>query len=130
MRGIRPRPLALTALAALAACSSTLVYDAVALAYGHQETGSIVWPTMQEALALAGLDGIRPYPVHDNLASETGVPYTGVVVQYEGDGLYDPHALYSQIPAVKHQYGCFWRSLRETGTATVYAPADADAACE
>jgi hypothetical protein len=68
--------------------------------------------------------------VRDNLTSETGVPYTGVVVQYEGDGLYDPHALYSQIPAVKHQYGCFLRSVRETGAATVYAPADEDAACE
>jgi hypothetical protein len=108
----------------------TAVYDAVALAYGHQETGSVVWPTMQEALALAGLDGLAPYPVHDNLTSETGVPYTGVVVQYEGDGLYDPHALYSQIPAVKHQYGCFLRSVRETGSATVYAPAAEDAACE
>jgi hypothetical protein len=108
----------------------TLVYDAVALAYGHQQTGTVVWPTMQDALALAGLDGLQPYPVRDNLTSETGTAYTGVVVQYEGDGLYDPHALYSQIPAVKHQYGCFLRSVRETGAATVYAPADADAPCE
>ena len=108
----------------------TTVYDAVALAYGHEQTGTVVWPTMQDALALAGLDGIVPYPVRDNRTSETGVPYTGVVVQYEGDGLYDPHALYSQIPAVKHQYGCFLRSMRETGTATVYGPAAADAPCE
>ena len=85
---------------------------------------------MQDALALAGLHGLQPYPVQNNLQSEAGADYTGVVVQYEGDGLYDPHALYSQIPAVKHQYGCFLRSVRETGTAVVYAPAAEDAACE
>src|SRR5690606_32586277 len=46
------------------------VLDAMALAYGHQQAGEEVWPTMQEALALAGLDGIIDYPVMDNLVSE------------------------------------------------------------
>jgi hypothetical protein len=33
----------------------TVVYDAVALAYGHKQAGSVVWPTMQEALSLNNL---------------------------------------------------------------------------
>jgi hypothetical protein len=107
----------------------TVVYDAVALAYGHEEAGDIVWPTMQDALALADRDGLVAYPVSQNLTSETGVPYTGAIVQYEGDGLYDPHALYSQIPAVKFQFGCFLQSLRDTGTATIFAPQAEDAPC-
>jgi hypothetical protein len=28
-----------------------VLYDAIALAYGHQQAGDIVWPSMQEALA-------------------------------------------------------------------------------
>src|SRR5207244_1315481 len=60
----------------------TTVYDAMVLAYGNQEAGSAVWPTMQPALALEGDDGIQPYPVKQNRKSETGTTYTGVDVQY------------------------------------------------
>lgn len=98
-------------------------YDAMALAYGHKEAGAIVWPSMQEALKLEGLSGIDPYPVSNNLTSEDGTKYTGVIVQYEGDGVYDPHALYSQSEEVKYQYGCFLASLLKSGTAKVPAPA-------
>ena len=104
-------------------------YDAMALAYGHKQVGSIVWPSMQEALKLEGLSGIAPYPVTQNLTSEDGTKYTGVVVQYEGDGVYDPHALYSQRDEVKHQYGCFLESFLKTGTAKVPAPAKLGTPC-
>jgi len=107
----------------------TTVYDAMALSYGHPEAGDIVWPSMQQALALAGLDGIVPYDVTSNLTSETGIPYTGAVVQYEGDGVYDPHALYSQRDEVKYQYGCFFESFLKTGTATIFAPKPLGSAC-
>ena len=104
-------------------------YDAMALAYGHKQAGDVVWGTMQEALKLAGRDGILPYPVSNDLTSETGTKYTGVVVQYEGDGVYDPHAIYSQLDAVKYQYGCFFSSFLKTGTATVPAPAPLGTPC-
>ncbi|APR87405.1 hypothetical protein A7982_12754 [Minicystis rosea] len=104
-------------------------YDAMALAYGHKEAGDIVWATMQEALKLSGHDGILPYPVSQDLTSETGTKYTGVVVQYEGDGVYDPHAIYSQLDAVKYQYGCFFSTFLKTGTATVPAPAPLGTPC-
>ncbi|MFT3769562.1 MAG: hypothetical protein QM820_29350 [Minicystis sp.] len=107
----------------------TETYDAMALAYGHKEAGEIVWSTMQEALKLAGQDGLVAYPVKDELTSEAGAKYTGVVVQYEGDGVYNPHAIYSQLDAVKYQYGCFFSSFLKTGSATVPAPAALGTPC-
>jgi hypothetical protein len=100
----------------------TTVQDAVAIAYGNQEAGDVVWPTMQDALGLAGLSGVAAYPVAQNRTSLAGGAYTGVVVEYEGDGVYDPHAIYTQLDAVKYQYGCFFDSFVRTGTATVPAP--------
>ncbi|MCJ8280812.1 MAG: hypothetical protein MJK14_13215, partial [Rivularia sp. ALOHA_DT_140] len=58
------------------------IFNANALASGVEQAGEILWPEMQESLALQGLDGIVPYPVSNNLVSENGTPYTGVVVQY------------------------------------------------
>lgn len=95
----------------------TPVFDAMALAYGHRQAGEEVWPSMQEALALRGLDGLLAYPVGDHLS-----PGTSVVVQYEGDGLADPHGIFAQLDAVKTQYACFfWTWWR--GQAQVVDPA-------
>jgi hypothetical protein len=96
----------------------TVIQDAVALAYRHREAGDRVWPTMQDALALGALDGIEPYPAAG-----------GVAVQYEGDGIYDPHAIYTQLDAVKYQYGCFFASFLQAGHATVPAPAPLGTPC-
>ncbi len=103
----------------------TTIYDAMALAYGNRQAGSEVWPTMQQALALDARSGFDTFPISDNRQSGA-TKYTGVVVQYEGDGIYDPHALYSQLDAVKRQYSCFLKTMKTTGTATVIAP---DAPC-
>ena len=84
---------------------------------------------MQEALKLEGLGGIQAYPATNNLTSEDGTKYTGVIVQYEGDGVYDPHALYSQREDVKYQYSCFLESFLKTGTATVPGPGKLGDAC-
>lgn len=98
------------------------VFNAVALASGVQQAGPTLWPEMQESLALGGLDGILSYPISQNLISETGAPYTGIVVQYEGDGIADPHTIFSQRTDVKYQYGCFIRSIQQLGAATVLEP--------
>lgn len=99
----------------------TTVYDAMVLAYGNEQAGTEVWPTMQAALELDGRKGIVPYPVSNNRESGT-TPYTGVVVQYMGDGVYDPHAIYSQLDQVKQQLACFFSTMRRTNTAVVIAP--------
>ncbi len=107
----------------------TQLYDAIALAYGHEEAGDIQWPSMQAALALSGFDGIVPFPVAQNLKSANGSLYTGVVEQFLGDGIEKPHSIYRQLPAVKYQYRCFVDTWLRTGVATVSAPAAQEAAC-
>lgn len=108
---------------------ATDLYNAVALSYGHQQAGDLIWPEMQQLLSLDGLDGILPYPVKNNRTSADGTPYTGVVVQYKGDGIFNPHAIYSQLDAVKYQYGCFLSTFLSSGNATVPAPAPLGTPC-
>lgn len=105
------------------------LFDAVALAYGHEQAGDEVWPSMQDALALDGLDGVVSYPVQNNLASRAGGDYTGVVVQYEDDGIRNGHYIFVQLDEVKYQYGCFFESFVNTGVATVPAPAPLGTPC-
>jgi hypothetical protein len=107
----------------------TVLYDAIALSYRHPQAGDAVWPSMQSALKLAGLDGLRNYPLTDNLKSVSSKPYTGAVVQYEGDGIGDPHVIVFQLDAVKYQYGCFFETFRDRGAATIPAPAALGTAC-
>jgi len=99
----------------------TPVFDALALAFGHQQAGEEVWPEMQQALGLDGLSGFLSYPVSGNRMSRDGRSYTGVVVQYEGDGIANPHHIFVQLDAVKHQYGCFFQTYLE-GTAVLPPP--------
>jgi hypothetical protein len=93
------------------------VYDAAALAYGNEQAGTAQWPSMQDALALDGLGGLLGYNVRGNRSGETRV-----VVQFLGDGIVDPHYIYRQLDAVKHQYGCFLESFLRDGVPTVPAP--------
>lgn len=105
------------------------LYDAVSLAYGHPQAGEEVWPSMQQALALDNRSGLLSYPITENNTSSSGAQYTGAVVQYPGDGVYDPHALYSQRDEVKYQEGCFFESFLKTGKATIVAPAPLGTPC-
>lgn len=112
---------------------STSTFDEVALAYGHPQGGREVWPGMQASLGLDGRSGLVPYPIAGNLMR--GAPATAItsaVVQYEGDGVYDPHAIFTQLDAVKVQYGCFAQTLQRTGRGVIVDPAGrtADGACE
>jgi hypothetical protein len=107
-----------------------VLYDAMALAYGNQQVGDEVWPTMQDVLAYGGRAGLATYPVSENVADAGGGSHTGVVVQYASDGIADSHYLYRQSDAVKHQYGCFLASFLATGTAVVPAPGAPGDPCE
>lgn len=107
------------------------VYDAMALGYRHQQAGELVWQSMQDALRLVGLDGLIEYPVSENLTAEDGTTaYTGVVVQYAGDGFTDPHSIFAQYDEVKHQYGCFFETYYRFGRAVVPAPAAIGTDCD
>lgn len=108
----------------------TVVYDAMALAYGNQQAGDVVWSTMQDALGVDGRDGLASYPVRNNLTAEDGTPYTGVVVQFESDGPYDPHSIYRNRAEVRHQVGCFVDAFSRTGAGVVVAPAQPGSPCQ
>lgn len=112
---------------------STGTFDEIALAYGHAQGGAEVWPGMQRSLTLDGRMGLAPYPIAGNLMrGMPSVAITSAVVQYEGDGVYDPHAIFTQLDAVKVQYGCFAQTLQRTGRGVIVDPAGraADGACE
>ncbi|MEM9188460.1 MAG: hypothetical protein AAGF12_04765 [Myxococcota bacterium] len=106
----------------------TVVFDAMALGYGHTQAGDVVWPEMQEALALRDLDGIAPYPVTNNLTNERGEMYTGAVVQSAGDGFSDPHVIFVQVEDIRYQWTCFLRTAID-GQAIIGAPAAEASAC-
>ncbi len=93
------------------------IYDACALAYGNEQAGTAVWPTLQDTLAIDALQGLLPYPVKGNRSGKTRV-----VVQFTGDGIISSHYLYRQNAGVKHQYGCFLESYLRDGVPTVPAP--------
>ncbi len=110
-------------------------YDAIALAYGHPQAGESQWTEMQDALALAGLDGLRQLPLEDNLKSEDGRAYTGAVLQFApkaapGDPIADGHAIYSRRDDVKFQYACFAETFL-AGKARILPPkSDWKATCD
>jgi hypothetical protein len=108
----------------------TTVFDAAAVAYGNQQAGATIWPGMQDALAAIGLDGVASYPVSQNRVAADGTPYTGVVVQFESDGIENAHYIYRQLDEVKHQYGCFLATWIADGTPTVPAPGAIGEPCE
>jgi hypothetical protein len=109
----------------------TEVYDAMALAYGHPRAGDDVWPTMGDAQALVGLAAPVAYPVSLDVTAASGARArtTGVVVQFLGDGVHDPHGIYRRLDAVIQQYGCFHTTFRDTGVAVVPAPAPRGTPC-
>lgn len=104
-------------------------YNAMGMAFGNQQAGDVVWSEMQDALALVGTDGVASYPVQDNVTSVDGTAHTGVLVQYEGDGIIDPHEIFTQYDEIKYQYGCFFASYQQDGTAVVPAPAALGTPC-
>lgn len=106
------------------------VFDSMHTAYGNQQAGTIVWPEMQESMALEGWDGLASYPVTGNRPGPDGNNHTRVVVQYPEDGIVDGHQIYRQYEAVKRQYGCFFRTFLDNGVATVPDEGTLDDPCQ
>ncbi len=94
----------------------------MAVAYGTQQAGEVLWPGLPAALSVVGRGGLAPYPVARNRTSGGGAPYTGVVTQYAGDGILVSHHIFAQLDAVKYQYGCFLATASATGVAIVPPP--------
>jgi hypothetical protein len=106
----------------------TVLFDAIALAYGHRQAGEEVWPTMQPRLRWGGLGGLETFPISGNLESESGARYTGAVIQSAGDGFSDGHNVFMQVPEVRQQWSCFLASA-VAGEAIIAAPAAPGTPC-
>lgn len=100
----------------------TPIFDAMSLSMENEQAGDIVWPTMQTALTYKALAGLLPYPISRNRPTADGAGRTGVVVQYPGDGIHDPHNIFQHDARVKHQYACFFETFLRDGSAKVVAP--------
>jgi hypothetical protein len=105
------------------------VFNEMALGMHDQQAGEPTWTSLQEDMKLIGTDGFADYPVLDNRKNTAGDVYSSVVVQYEGDGIANPHTIFSQLDEVKYQYGCFLSTYLETGKATLPEPADLGTPC-
>ncbi len=127
LEGISPRPI-YEPVGQGDSYFPTVLFDAIALAYGHRQAGTEVWPTMQPRLAWGGLDGFEDYPITNNLESEGGVAYTGAVIQSAGDGFSDAHNVFMQVPELRFQWGCFLRGAI-AGTPTIPGPAAPGSPC-
>ena len=106
-----------------------VIYNAMALASGTVQAGTVLDAGLQQVLALDGREGVLAYDVTGNARSVDGRSYTGVVAQYASDELTDGHHIFAQLDAVKFQYGCFLRSLVDGGAGVVAAPAPLGSGC-
>jgi hypothetical protein len=107
------------------------VFDAMAVAYGTQQAGKELWPTMQESLKHhPERAGIASYPASENVASPAGGRYTGVVAQYARPNDNDGHQVAFALDEVKHQYRCFVSSYLKNGKAVVPAPGPLTTPCK
>ncbi len=82
-----------------------------------------------EAMDMVGL-AMAEYPVAGNCVSVGGVETTGVIVEALEDGVLDGHHVNFQLDGLKYQYGCFLRTLIDTGMPVLLAPQGISAPCE
>lgn len=73
---------------------------------------------------------IADYPVTANITSGTGTQITGVIVEALEDGIMDGHHINFQLDNMKYQYGCFLRTLVDTGMPVLLEPDALEATCD
>jgi hypothetical protein len=71
------------------------------------------------------------YPVSLNARSDDGRKVTSAVVQFlPDDRTREGHWINYNLPEVRHQYGCFLKTLADKGVATIPVPAPEGSPCE
>jgi len=93
------------------------IFDAMALAAGLDRAGEPLREETDARLQLGGLEVDVAYPVTDNQGD-----WTGAAVWWPPDGVADSHGVFAQYDGIKHQYGCFFRTSFDVGTARLVAP--------
>jgi len=104
------------------------IFDALALGLGLPQVGAAVWPSLQQALALAGLDGVLPYPQQAG-QGQGARQATLVAVQHPGDGVHDAHGVVYDDAGLRAQVSCFFASAFRDGVATLAAPSATSEVC-
>jgi len=96
---------------------------AMAAGLGIPRAGASVEPTLDEVLALAGIDPV-PYPVSGNLGGRTAA-----AVQFEAPHTLGHYVVFNQEGA-RHQYTCFAATVGTAGGAVILEPGALDDPCE
>jgi hypothetical protein len=105
--------------------------DAIITALGLPLAGAALWPTILTNERLLGFGEPLKYPVAANASSENGGKVTAAAIQFFPDPVtQEGHWVNYNLPEVRHQYGCFLRTLIDTGTATIVAPAPEGSPCK
>jgi len=73
---------------------------------------------------------IAGYPVTGNMLSPDGSPVTAVLVEALEDGIMDGHHINFQLDGMKYQYGCFLRTLLDTGMPVLLEQDELGATCD
>ncbi len=102
--------------------------NAAMAAMGLDFAGKVKEPSTMDMIELSGMDKLL-YPVRLNKRIERG-SVTAVAVHYEQHGALDGHHVNYQREDAKYQYGCFLKTMVETGAPAALEPVwDWDAPC-
>jgi len=105
--------------------------EAIATALGLPQAGEVVMPSIRTTQKLMGYGDPLNYPVSLNARSDGGRKVTAAVVQFlPDDRTHEGHWINYNLPEVRHQYGCFLKTLIDKGAATIPAPAPEGSPCE
>lgn len=111
--------------------TKAVTQNAIITALGLQLAGEVIEPEILTIQKLMGFDAPLQYPVAENAKSENGRKVTAVAVQYLPDSwTNEGHNVDYNLTETKHQYGCFLRTLIDTGKAVVPAPGPEGSPCE
>ena len=71
------------------------------------------------------------YPVANDARSEDGRKVTAAVIQFlPNEQTHEGHWIDYNVPETRHQYGCFLKTLSDTGTAVIPAPGPEGSPCQ
>ncbi|HUT51893.1 MAG TPA: hypothetical protein VM658_00745 [bacterium] len=105
--------------------------NAIITALGLPLAGQVRDDSIMMNERLIGHPAPENYPVRQNVQSEDGRPATAAALQYEPDAwTHEGHNVDYNLTETKHQYGCFLRTLIDTGAATIPAPGPEGSPCE
>jgi hypothetical protein len=104
--------------------------NAIVTALGLPLAGEVLEPSILVNQRLGGYESIESWPVSANVKSEDGRSVTAIAVQFEPDPwTHEGHNVDYNLTETKHQYGCFLRTLADTGRPVIPPPGPEGSPC-